>query len=155
MKLSLKISVAVHILLVTHFFSDTTRINGKILSLSTGCNPVVVRTIVKALKKAGILTVPRGPKSGTHLIKAPGDISLWDIHQAVDPTSVEKITKNFHTSSSKICPVGNRICDVLSIPYLKIAKVIEKEMRQISLEDLFQGLSLEEIERHRANLKQQ
>jgi DNA-binding IscR family transcriptional regulator len=153
MKLSLKLSVAIHVLLVTHVFGETTRITGKLLTMSTGSNPVIVRSIVRSLKNAGILSVPRGPASRTKLLKEPSSISLWDVFEAVDPESMNKLVNGVHTCSSKICPVGKRIFEVLNIPYRKIAGVIEKEMREITLEELCQGLSMEEIEFHRQAIK--
>jgi DNA-binding IscR family transcriptional regulator len=153
MKLSLKLSVAVHVLMVTHFFGDSGRVTGKLLTLSTGSNPVIVRSIVRSLKNAGILTVPRGPKSHTKLLKAPESVSLWDVFEAVDPESMNKLVNGVHTCSSQICPVGKRIFEVLNIPYRKIAGVIEKEMRAITLGELCRHISLEEIEPHKEVLK--
>jgi DNA-binding IscR family transcriptional regulator len=152
MRFSLKVSVAVHILLVAHFFSESVRITGKLLTYSTGCNPVVVRTLVRSLKNSGILEVPRGPQGGARLLKAPGEITLWDIYASVDPESMCDLVKGVHATSSTVCPVGKRIQDVLKGPYGRIASVIESEMRGISLEDLFQGLSMDEIASHKARI---
>jgi DNA-binding IscR family transcriptional regulator len=149
MRFSLKVSAAVHILLVAHFFSKTTRITGKLLTKSTGCNPVVVRTLVLSLKNAGILEVSRGPQGGARLLKVPEDISLWDIYAAVDLESINDLLKGIHSTSSLVCPVGKRIVDVLREPYRKIAGVIEGEMRAITLLDLSRSLPSEEIESFR------
>jgi DNA-binding IscR family transcriptional regulator len=150
MRFSLKVSIAVHIMLVAHFFSDTARVTGKLLTKSTGCNPVVVRTLVLSLKNAGILEVSRGSRGGSRLLKSPEEISLWDIFTAVDPESADDLMKGIHSKSSQVCPVGRRITEVLSAPYGRIAKVIEKEMRGITLSDLFLGLSMDEIESYKA-----
>ncbi|MDR2611580.1 MAG: Rrf2 family transcriptional regulator [Deltaproteobacteria bacterium] len=152
MKFSLKVSLGVHILLVAHFFSDVVRITGRLLTRSTGCNPVVVRTLVLSLKNSGILEVTRGPRGGTRLVRDPGKITLWDIFSAVDPESLKHLMTGVHTRSSLACPVGKRIPDILCRPYARIAAVIETEMRRITLSDLFEGLSLDEIEAHRALL---
>ncbi|MDR1039141.1 MAG: Rrf2 family transcriptional regulator [Deltaproteobacteria bacterium] len=146
MRFSLKVSAAVHILLVAHFFSETKRITGRLLSKSTGCNPVVVRTLVLSLKNAGILEVSRGPLGGARLLKTPEEISLWDVYAAVDPESMDALVRGIHNTSSQHCPVGRWILDVLKGPYEKIAGVIEKEMRAIALADLASGFSADEIE---------
>jgi DNA-binding IscR family transcriptional regulator len=149
MKLSLKVSVAIHVLLVIYFFEKSIRITGNFLTMSTGCNPVVVRSIVKALKLAGMLKVARGPKSATCLLKAPGEISLWDIHEAVDPASLEKMALSVHNKSSMVCPVGRHISELIRTTYQKITDVIEKEMRNITLNELIDIFSLDEIEAHK------
>jgi DNA-binding IscR family transcriptional regulator len=139
--------------MVTHIFGDSARVTGKLLTLSTGSNPVIVRSIVRSLKNAGILAVPRGPKSHTKLLKTPESISLWDVFEAVDPESMDKLVNGVHTCSSKLCPVGKQIFEVLNIPYRKIAGVIENEMRAITLKELCQLIPTEEIEYHQENLK--
>ena len=55
-----------------------------LLAKSTGCNPVVIRNVFGALKKAGIITVARGT-GGAKLCKAPSDITLYMIYQAMEP----------------------------------------------------------------------
>ncbi|MDR2338986.1 MAG: Rrf2 family transcriptional regulator [Deltaproteobacteria bacterium] len=145
--MSVRVSLAVHILLVTQFYSDTLRVTGKLLTGSTGCNPVIVRTIVLALKKAGMLTVKRGSSGGSELARDPWDISLWDIVEAVDPEAIKDIASGVHVGSSQVCPVGRHIQDVLREPYRRIAGVIEGEMRTISLADLSKVIPIEEIHR--------
>jgi DNA-binding IscR family transcriptional regulator len=149
MRLSVKVSLAVHILLVTRFYADSVRVTGTLLTKSTGCNPVMVRTIVLSLKNAGILHVTRGSSGGSVLVRPPSQVSLWDIAEAVDPESIEDILSGVHEGSSQICPVGRRIQEVLKEPYKRIAGVIEREMRSISLEDLSREISLEEIDSHK------
>jgi uncharacterized pyridoxamine 5'-phosphate oxidase family protein/DNA-binding IscR family transcriptional regulator len=146
MRFSLKVSAAVHILLVAHFFSETKRITGRLLTKSTGCNPVVVRTLVLSLKHAGIMEVTRGPQGGARLLRDPREISLWDVYAAVDPESMDAMARGIHTTSSQFCPVGRWIFDVLKGPYEKVAGVIEREMRAITLADIASGLPEAEIE---------
>jgi DNA-binding IscR family transcriptional regulator len=152
-KLSFKLSVGIHILLVIRLFQDHTEISGKLLSLSTGCNPVVVRGIVRCLKNAGIVSVPRGPGSSTRLLKDANEINLWEILEAVDPEAMEKMVTGIHTGSSQVCPVGRNIYGVLKEPYGKIAGVMENEMRKTTLADLAENFSEEELEAARAELR--
>ena len=60
MRINTKCSVAVHCLLFLHEYSETQRVTSGILALSTGCNPVVIRNLISALKKAGIVEVAGG-----------------------------------------------------------------------------------------------
>ena len=149
MRLSVKVAVAVHILLVTRFYSDTVRVTGSLLTRSAGCNPVITRTIVLALKKAGILSVRRGACGGASLSRPPAEISLWDIAEAVDPESVENFADCVHGGSSRNCPVGRRIEDVLRGPYQRIADAIKREMRETTLEGLSALISQDEVAAHK------
>jgi DNA-binding IscR family transcriptional regulator len=126
-------------------------VTGKLLTRSTGHNPVVVRMITLSMKKAGILKVQRGANGGSALSRSPEDISLFDIMEAVDPESIQDFVDCVHLGSSQICPVGRRIQEVLKDPYRRIAEVIEQEMRKITLDDLSRGISLEEIDIHKKN----
>ena len=54
MRINTKCSVAVHCLLFLHEYGETQRVTSGILALSTGCNQVVIRNLISALKKAGI-----------------------------------------------------------------------------------------------------
>ncbi|MDR1165566.1 MAG: Rrf2 family transcriptional regulator [Deltaproteobacteria bacterium] len=152
MRLSVKVSLATHILLATHFFAGTARITGKILTLSTGGNPVVIRTIVLALKKAGILEVTRGAAGGTRLKRPPEEITLYDIYRAVDSESLELSLKGIHAHSSPVCPIGQRIVPIMSEAYGKLAEAIRGEMSKVSLLSLSRDFTPDEIARHQALL---
>ena len=60
MQLSMKCSIAVHCLIFIYEAKGKAKVTSSLLSQSTGCNPVVIRNIFSALKKAGIITVARG-----------------------------------------------------------------------------------------------
>ena len=63
MQLSMKCSVAVHCLIFIYEAEakGNIKVTSNLLAQSTGCNPVVIRNVFSALKKAGIITVTRGP----------------------------------------------------------------------------------------------
>ena len=70
MQLSMKCSVAVHCLLFIWEARGKARVTSTLLAQSTGCNPVVIRNIFSALKKAGILSVSHGA-AGAELSMPP------------------------------------------------------------------------------------
>ena len=55
MQLSIKASLAIHCLILVSEFGETDKITSEKIALSTGTNPVAIRSIMSALKKAGIL----------------------------------------------------------------------------------------------------
>ncbi len=70
MQISIKCSVAVHCLIFIHEAKGIAKVTSNLLAESTGSNPVVIRNILSALKKAGLITVPRGT-GGAELVRRP------------------------------------------------------------------------------------
>ena len=67
MQISMKCSVAVHCLIFIYEARGIAKVTSGLLAESTGCNPVVIRNIMSALKKAGLIT-------RSHCIRS---IPLW------------------------------------------------------------------------------
>ncbi|CAA7612456.1 putative HTH-type transcriptional regulator YwnA [Candidatus Terasakiella magnetica] len=77
---------------------------------SVNTNPVVVRRILSALAKAGLVSSTRGSTGGSILAKAAERITLLDIHRAV----AEDETPALHNQPpNPACPVGRNIQSVL------------------------------------------
>ena len=77
---------------------------------SVNTNPVVVRRILSALAKAGLVISTRGINGGSTLAKSPERITLLDLHRAVD----EEETPALHNQPpNPACPVGRNIQSVL------------------------------------------
>lgn len=134
MQISTKCSIAVHCLIFIHVYSEEKKVTSNLLSSSTGCNPVVIRTIMSALKKAGIVSVPSGV-GGTRLRRAPNQITLYQIAVSVDPDFLDKLMGT-HPSPSSLCPVGRNIHAVLEQPYGKLREDIIQSMDSISLSEI-------------------
>jgi len=54
------------------------------LATAVATNPVVIRRLLSALSRAGLVTSAKGPSGGTHLAKSPKQITLRDIYRALD-----------------------------------------------------------------------
>ena len=54
------------------------------LATALATNPVVIRRLLSALSRAGLVTSAKGPSGGTHLAKSPKQITLRDIYRALD-----------------------------------------------------------------------
>jgi len=59
--------------------------NSEILAKSLRTNPVVVRRILKALEREGLVEVRPGRHGGVALRRSPAEITLEDIYKAVEP----------------------------------------------------------------------
>lgn len=134
MQISMKCSVAVHCLIFIHEAKGIAKVTSNLLAESTGSNPVVIRNILSALKKAGIITVPRGT-GGAELCADPSQITLYQIYSALEPDGVTSII-GIHPCQGRPCPVAQNIRKVLQGPYRKIEDAVQKTMESITLQSM-------------------
>ena len=91
------------------------KVTSTLLAQSTGANPVVIRNILSALKKAGLITVTRGPACGT--VPPAGAITLYQIYSALEP---EASPPHRHSPcGQRPCPVAQNIRKYWKIPTAK------------------------------------
>lgn len=134
MQISKKCSIAVHCLVFINEYGRQEKVTSELLSRSTGCNPVTVRSILSALKKAGIVAIPFGTGGAT--IQAPlEDISLYQICQAVEPEAIGKLM-GIHASPSPLCPVGRNIGHVLDRTYQTLRSDLADSLRRVTLQSI-------------------
>lgn len=142
MQISMKCSIAVHCLIFIHEAKGIAKVTSNLLSESTGCNPVVIRNILSALKKAGLITVPRGT-GGAQLCADPSQITLYQIYTALEPKGVTSLI-GIHPCEGRQCPVAQNIRKVLERPYHKIKDAVKEAMEQTTLASMieeFHGLT--------------
>ena len=136
MQISMKCSVAVHCLIFIHEAQGKVKVTSHLLAQSTGCNPVVIRNVFSALKKAGINTDARGT-GGAELCMPPEQITLYMIYQALEPQGLSSLI-GIHPCQDRSCPVAQNIHLVLQGPYQKIEQAIEETMEGITLESMIE-----------------
>lgn len=131
MQLSMKCSIAVHCLIFIHEAQGTVKVTSSLLAQSTGVNPVVIRNILSALKKAGLISVARGA-GGAALCREPEEITLYQIYHALEPDGLTSLI-GIHPCGQRPCPVARNIQKVLSNPYRRIEEAIQSTMENITL----------------------
>lgn len=134
MQISMKCSIAVHCLIFIHEAKGIAKVTSNLLSESTGCNPVVIRNILSALKKAGLITVARGT-GGAELCVAPSQITLYQIYTALEPDGITSLI-GIHPCEGRSCPVAQNIRKVLQKPYQKIEDAIKEAMESVTLQSM-------------------
>ena len=134
MQISIKCFVAVHCLIFIHEAKGIAKVTSNLLAESTGSNPVVIRNILSALKKAGLITVPRGT-GGAELCADPSQITLYQIYSALEPDGVTSII-GIHPCDGRPCPVAQNIRKVLEPPYHKIEDAVKEAMEEITLQSM-------------------
>lgn len=136
MQLSMKCSVAVHCLIFIHEARGAAKVTSTLLAQSTGANPVVIRNILSALRKAGLITVARGT-GGAELCREPEQITLYQIYSALEPDGLTSLI-GIHSCGQRPCPVARNIQAVLKGPYHKIEYAIRETMEGITLASMLE-----------------
>ncbi len=136
MQISMKCSIAVHCLIFIYEAKGIAKVTSSLLSQSTGCNPVIIRNTISALKKARLITVARGT-GGAELCKDPSEITLYMIYNALEPTGLSSLI-GIHSCQGRACPVAQNIHDVLQKSYQQIEDSIRKTMESITLESMIE-----------------
>lgn len=134
MQISIKCSVAVHCLIFIHEAKGIAKVTSNLLAQSTGSNPVVIRNILSALKKAGLITVARGT-GGAELCADPSQITLYQIYSALEPNGLTSVM-GIHPCEGRSCPVAQNIRKVLEPPYHKIENAVKNAMEEITLQSI-------------------
>ncbi len=134
MHISNKCSIAVHCLVFIHEYSQKHKVTSELLSLSSGCNPVIIRNIMSALKKDGIISVKFGT-GGAALSCPPEEITLYRICSCVEPDALDKLV-GIHKRPSLLCPVGRNIQSILNHSYDRIRIDLKKSMESITLSEI-------------------
>ena len=107
MQLSIRASLAIHCLILVSEFGETDKITSEKIALSTGTNPVAIRSIMSALKKDGILNVKNGT-GGTTLNMPPEEITVYRICNAVKPQFCKNI---FHVNCVQLDVTSGQFCN--------------------------------------------
>lgn len=155
MQISMKCSIAVHCLIFIHEAKGIAKVTSNLLAESTGCNPVVIRNILSALKKAGLITIPRGT-GGAELCVDPAQITLYQIYTALEPKGITSLI-GIHPCQGRPCPVAQNIRKVLETPYHKIEDAVKETMEEITLQSMleeFRGLVRDQKEGTPVSLEQ-
>lgn len=139
MHISTKCSVALHCLVFIHEYGEAMRVTSQLLAKSTGVNPVTIRTILSALKKAGIVEVRAGT-GGATLAQDPVEITVLCVAEALEPDFLTKLI-GVHTSPSELCPVGRSIHEVLDRTYDQVREDMRRSLERITLADVLASYS--------------
>ena len=134
MHISVKCSVALHCLIFISEYGEQGRVTSQLLAKSTGVNPVTIRTILSALKKAGIVEVRPGT-GGATLALPPEQIDVFTVTKALEPDFLSKLI-GVHASPSDLCPVGRNIHEVLDDTYETVREDLCHSLKGITLADV-------------------
>jgi Rrf2 family protein len=85
--------------------------------------------LMQGLVRAGLAKSQRGVRGGFVLTKAPGDLSIWDVIDAVEPIRrIERCPLGISTHGTTLCPLHHRLDGAIGM--------LEKELRETTIADL-------------------
>jgi len=100
---------------------------------SVNTNPVIIRRCLGDLRQAGLVTVRHGAGAGWSLARAPEEITLLEVYDAVGP---EPPFGLHHTEPNLECPVGKGIRPALGQVYGQIERTLRRELASVSVADV-------------------
>ena len=103
------------------------------VAASVNTNPVIIRRSLGDLRRAGLVRVRHGAGAGWSLARAPEEITLLDVYDAVGH---EQPFGMHHTEPNPECPVGRGIRPALDQVYGEIEQTVRHELTLISVADV-------------------
>lgn len=127
-----RFSVAVHILtfLQTQNGEPAT---SELVASSVGTNPSLIRRLMGQLTRAGLASAQRGTGGGAVLGRAAKEITLLDVHRAIDE---DADVIPIHQSANPKCPVGRHIQGVLEDRVDDVRRAMEEEFARTTIAEL-------------------
>ena len=133
-----RFTVAAHICAVL-VLNPRITVTSDFIAGSVNTNPVVLRRILAALARAGLVTSKRGQAGGYHLALAPSEIDLARIARAVDDDDRLVFTPN---PPNPVCPVSRSIRPILTEAIGHAERAREAELSKVRLSDIIARLRM-------------
>ena len=127
-----RFAVSVHILAYLAHREGAAVASAEIAS-SVDTNPVVIRRLLAALGKAGLVTARKGSGGGFTLAHPAKTITLLDIYRVAEPQPSSGLQ---HFAPNHRCPVGQRIGDILREVFAKAQTGMEAELAAVTLAEV-------------------
>lgn len=138
MRINTRFPVAVHMLVLMDQYTAQPA-TSELMARSVGTNPVVIRQLMSALKRAGLIQAQSGVP-GCHLAKPAEEITLLDIYQAVQKQSDAPLF-DLHPNPNQDCPIGRNIRDAMKLPLLDAQAAMEQALASHTLLEVVQRIA--------------
>lgn len=100
---------------------------------SVNTNPVVIRRILAALGRGGLVESGKGKSGGSRLARRPSEISLWDVSRALGEDHLFAIHRN---PENPRCPISCGMKTVLGRAFESAEKAAQGRLRRITVDAL-------------------
>jgi Rrf2 family protein len=130
---------AVHIMTALAFSPEEV-IGSQTLAASVNTNPVVVRRLLLALRRARLIETFTGTHGGAKLRKKPNQISLMEIYDAVEPRPVIPVNER---RALKRCHVSCNMKSIMGRVAESTEQAVRKHLRGITLAQLVRKVPID------------
>lgn len=138
MRINTRFAVAAHMLALIELNRDGPT-TSDLMGLSVGTNPVVIRQMMSALKRAGLIETRSGV-AGSQLARPAEEITLLDVYRAVKKRSDAPLF-DFHPSPNPLCPIGRNIRAAMDAPLSDAQSAMERALENHTLREVADGIS--------------
>lgn len=125
-------AIAVHALVYLNHKGET--VSSEALAENICTNPARVRKVMAKLKKAGLVATKEGVDGGYHFIKAPAEVTLRRIDEAVDVRLVSACWKP--GDREKACLVASGMGDIMDDIYSDLDELCCRRLGEITIADI-------------------
>lgn len=144
-----RFAIAVHILtLMARAGQEPLKSDEVACSVNT--NPVVIRRILCALSKAGLVVSQTGASGGSRLAQKPGQITLLEVYRAVDAGDIFALHPQPPNAK---CPVGMNIEGALDRILGEVEQGVERVLEKITIEKVLRSIEPRAVARRTARTK--
>ena len=127
-----RFTVAIHTLTLLARNRDEP-VTSEFIASSVNTNPVVIRRVLGALRKARLVTSQGGNGGGWRLVGEPGTITLCDVYRAVEDRALFAL---HHRPPNSECTVGRNIQRALKGHFAAATGALEAELARTTLDDV-------------------
>jgi Rrf2 family protein len=124
--------MAVHVLAVLAY-KEGDRVTSAALAGSINTNPVIIRRLLLALQKGGLIDTCRGAGAGSRLSRSPKRINLAEIYRSVEDCESFAAPKR---KPNNDCPVGHCILSALDTIFTSAQGAMERDLAKTTLADV-------------------
>jgi len=107
------------------------------LAWSANMNPAAVRRVLGQLREAGLVRSKPGPSGGFALDRAPEEITLLDVYDAIDRGPLFRADVN---DPNPECPIGDNIGPVLEGVFEPIEAALDDALADVTLAHVIDGV---------------
>jgi Rrf2 family protein len=136
MPTSSRFAVAVHVLALLARAGGEP-LKSERIAVSVNTNPVVIRRVLCALARAGLVASQTGAAGGTRLARPPREITLREVYRAVEPRVIFALHRR---RPNRRCPVGGGIKEVLADILAEADAAVDGALERKTIETVLESL---------------
>lgn len=136
MPTSSRFAVAVHVLALMARAGEEP-LKSEAVAGSVNTNAVVIRRIMCALARAGLVTTQTGAAGGSRLARPPAEITLREVYRAVEPREFFALHRQ---RPNPRCPVGVGIESVLAGVLAEVDAAVDDALGRRTVESILRLL---------------